>query len=77
MGRTDLVRLYITLELGDGSVRTDPKLLRWLSLATQVARLQVRAHLFGDGRDEPFVVGDQNDATVPTVERTHERVETL
>ena len=39
--------------------------------------MSARTDFFSDGRDEPLVVGDEDDATVPDVERVHESVETL
>ena len=39
--------------------------------------MSARTDFFSDGRDEPLVVGDEDDTTVPSGESVHQSVETL
>ena len=65
----------IAHELRDCAIRTYPELVESVNVTPRVAA-QI-AYLLRDCRDETFVVGDDNDTSVPSAESSHECIETL
>ena len=71
-----LVRLHVALELRHCAIRAYPE-LSGRSTCCPHTSPEPTTYLLRDVSDEAFVVGDEDDASVPCAECCHERVETL